>query len=308
MAGKQFLMDVAKLMIAAAWADGDLSNDETNALKDLVFTMEDVNATDWKQLEMHMETPVGRDETEELLSRVVAGIKSEDDKRLVIDRLRGLFEADGTVTPEESALLREIESSASEASTGILAKLSKALGLAVRKRTERAGAAGARDAGLEEYIKNTVYYELEREQESSGVKIDLPEPQVRKLCLATGLLAHVANLDADMSDEERQAMRDILAGDWKIPKSQADLFVRVACGRTARGLDYFRLSRSYFESTEREERRAFLKTLFKVANAAGKTSNEEIEAIRRVSRSLRLDHKDFIAAKLTISKEDRKGL
>ncbi len=44
--------------------------------------------------------------------------------------------------------------------------------------------------------------------------------------------------------------------------------------------------------------------LFKIANASDRVSNDEIEEIRRISEALKLSHKDFIAAKLTISDED----
>jgi hypothetical protein len=37
MAEKQFVLDLAKLVIAVAWADGTLVNEELNAVKDLLF-------------------------------------------------------------------------------------------------------------------------------------------------------------------------------------------------------------------------------------------------------------------------------
>jgi hypothetical protein len=38
------------------------------------------------------------------------------------------------------------------------------------------------------------------------------------------------------------------------------------------------------------------------------TSYDEVEEIRRISESLKLPHKDFIEAKLTIPREDREVL
>jgi len=46
MSSNELIMDLSKLMIAAAWVDGELSNDEINALKDLLFTIEDIPAKD----------------------------------------------------------------------------------------------------------------------------------------------------------------------------------------------------------------------------------------------------------------------
>jgi len=308
MAEKAFIMDLARLVVSAAWADGQLTNSELNALKDLLFTIEDVTGEDWKQLEIYMDSPVSEQETQELLERVVSGIRNAEDKTLVLETLRRLFSIDGTVTPEEKQLLDEIEASVSEAGTGILARFAKAVKSAIGRRSEKTKSSSLRETDMEDYAKNTVYYQLQQAQEAAGVAMDLPDERLRKLCLATGILAHVANVDEDMAAAEREAMRDIIAADWELPAEQADLLVRVGCDRTTKGLDYFRLSHGFFDATSHDERKAFVQTLFRVANAAGKTSNEEIETIRRISKSLRVSHQDFIDAKLTIPREDRKGL
>jgi uncharacterized tellurite resistance protein B-like protein len=57
-----------------------------------------------------------------------------------------------------------------------------------------------------------------------------------------------------------------------------------------------------------DERRNFIKCLFRIANASEKTSYDETEEIRKISTSLKLTHKDFIEAKLTIPDEDREVL
>ena len=111
-----------------------------------------------------------------------------------------------------------------------------------------------------------------------------------------------------MDSGRLDAMRDVLAEDWDLSEDQASLLVRIACERTTQGLDYFRLSHGFFECTTVGEREDFLKTLFKIANLSEKTSHDEIEEIRRVAKSLKLSHQDFIRAKLTVSRRDRGGL
>ena len=58
MSKMDFVLDLAKLIIAAAWADGKLTNDEINALKDLLFRFDDITGEDWKTLQMYMDSPV----------------------------------------------------------------------------------------------------------------------------------------------------------------------------------------------------------------------------------------------------------
>ena len=120
-----FIMDLAKLLIAAAWVDGELSNEEINALKDLLFSLPDISGEEWKHLEIYMDSPVTSKERDDILSRVSTGITSNKDKDLVVDTLTRLFEADGNVSDEEHKLLQEIKDTLSKTPTGIFSRMSK---------------------------------------------------------------------------------------------------------------------------------------------------------------------------------------
>ena len=305
---KTFVMSLAKLMVAAAWADGTLTSEEINALKDVLFTLEDVDADDWQKLELYMDSPPEAGEVDRLLAAVLDQIQSRSDKAYVLEHLRAVFEIDGTVTPDEQALLDHIEAEVSATDTGLLSWLSRALKTTVSKHREHGELDRPREELLEDFVKNTVYYDLVRETEKREIRMSLPEDRLRTLSLAAGLLAHVANADGTISEDERRRMGEILASDWALSPDEAEWLVNVSRERAARGLDYVRVTHGYFEATTYEERRAFLKTLFKVANACGKTSNDEIETIRRMARSLKLSQQDFVDAKLSIPREDRGGL
>ena len=152
---------------------------------------------------------------------------------------------------------------------------------------------------------NTVYYQLESELIEKGIEIDLPEQQIRKLCLAAGLLVSIAAVDSGISEKERKTIRSVLAKEWDLSDQEAILVTEISCERVLKGLDYYRTARGFFDCTTHGERQAFLKTLFKIANASDMTSFKEVEKIRSISKSLKLSHQDFIEAKLTIPKEDR---
>ena len=87
MPDRKFIMDLAKLLIAAAWADGRLQNEEINALKDLLFSLEDVTGDEWAHLEIYMDSPVSMEERINLLQSVLEQIKSDQDKELVVATL-----------------------------------------------------------------------------------------------------------------------------------------------------------------------------------------------------------------------------
>ena len=308
MPDRKFIMDLAKLLIAAAWADGSLQNEEINALKDLLFNLRDVTGDEWSHLEIYMDSPVGPEEREKLLAAVLEQIESDEDKQLVVATLENLFQADGIVTGEEITFLDEVKKGVLDVDTGVLARLSKMITTAISGRGRTYSSAAQRESQIDDYIENNVYYHLKSESEKKGIKFDLPSEQVKKLCLAAGILARISAVDANISEDEKRTIKDVLSKQWHLSEQQAEIVTEISCDRTLKGLDYFRLTRGFFDCTTLDERRSFIKCLFRIANVSEKTSHDEIEEIRKISNSLKLTHKDFIEAKLTIPDEDREVL
>ncbi|HSR51746.1 MAG TPA: TerB family tellurite resistance protein [Acidobacteriota bacterium] len=309
MATRKMAMSLAKLVIATAWVDGEVKASEVNVLKDLIYSWGDVSEEEWTMLEAYMDAPVRDPERQRLLDEVLSQVTSKKDKELVVGTLSRLVECDGEVTEEERQALDEIEQAVDSKSTGLGTLLSSLVGGAVSRRSAIAEESPAREERLDDFIRNKIYFQLVSEMESrQDISIDLPEREVRKLCLAGGMLAQVAFIDEDVDQHEKKELQRVLRREWDISSEAAELVTEISVDRAVRGLDQFRLTRTFFELTDHDERRRFLFNLFKVANAADKTSFEEIEKIRKLSRALKLPHDDFIAAKLSIDSEDRKGL
>ncbi len=299
-----FTMDLSKLLIATAWADGKLQNEEINSLKDLIFSLEGLNAEQWAKLEIYMDSPVTSQERDELLGKVLEQVKTEEDKVFVIDTLEKLVGADGIVGDKETEVMSELREAIASTKTGVLTTISHIIKGAIKKRSEQYLASTQREAMIDDFVKNTIYFQLVSDAKKKGIEINLDEQKIRKLCFAGGLMAKVAAVDSEISDEEKEAIKKYLSVLWGLSEVEAELVAEISCQRILKGLDYFRLARGFCECTNYDERRIFLACLFQVANACKKTSYDETEEIRTISQSLKLTHKDFIAAKLTISDED----
>ncbi len=63
MTDKTVILNLAKVLVASAWADGQISNDEINSLKDLTFHLPGMTAADWVQIEIYIDSPVGEAES-----------------------------------------------------------------------------------------------------------------------------------------------------------------------------------------------------------------------------------------------------
>ena len=313
MATRDFILDLGKLMIGIAWIDGRLEQDEINALKELLFLLPDISGEDWMQLEIYMTHAVSDAERRDLLDRVLSGIRSSRDKQLVLETLEKLVAGDGDGrgaggdVPRgvpESAFIEDIRQDIEGRSTGLLGHLTAPLRQTLKRKASR----GAREDRIEDFIKNTIYFQLTSELEQQGRTLSIPETEARKICLAAGLMAHVAWVDNEVCHREREAMSLALRELWNVPDDEARLITEMSQARIMHGLDLVRLTSGFCHHTTIEERKAFLRCLFAIANAAEDTSHAEIEAIRQIAKSFELAHQEFIEAKLTIPRQDRGGL
>ena len=305
MAKETLLLTLAKVIIAAAWADGEIQTEEVNSLKDLLFHLPDITGREWAMLEMYLESPIGPDERSRLVLQLQDSLRSRKDKQMALTAIQDLIAADGVVTEQEKQIAAEIEAMIEAAPTGLFKQIGASLFGPIQRQTEAASAVTDREAHFEDFIKNRVYYGLQIRKGESEVDLNLPEARLRKLSLAGGLMARVAHADREISDEEFQAFSRILQDGWGLDAAEAEFVTEVALTDISIEMDYFRLSRQFFEQTGEKERLKFLDVLFAIAAADGLATSEEIEEIRNLARALKLTHQDFISAKLKLPRGKR---
>ena len=308
MADKSFILELGKLLIAAAWADGVLSTEEVNGLKELLFQLPDISGEEWMELELYMVSPVTEEERQRLLNRVLQRMTSQTDKDLAQNALQKLVPSGSQGADPQIEVVKQLQEDIEQGSTGFLEHLRRPLRRILNLRGQKYSEEHDRESRLEDFIKNTIYFQVTMELRDRGITFDLPDSDIRKLCLTAGLMARVAGIDRMISKEETAIMTGVLQKKWKLTEEQAQLVVEISHHRIFRGLDGVRLVKRFNNFTTLAERKEFVDCLFAVANAAEKTSFEEIEEIREIAKGLELSHQDFIEAKLAISREDRKGL
>ena len=308
MADKSFILELGKLLIAAAWADGTLSTKEVNGLKELLFQLPDISGEEWMELELYMVSPVTEEERQRLLNRVLQRMTTQTDKDLVQDALQKLVLGESQGADAQIEVVKQLQEDIEQGSTGFLEHLRRPLRRILNLRGQKYSEEHDRESRLEDFIKNTIYFQVTMELRDRGITFDLPDSDIRKLCLTAGLMARVAGIDHTISKEETAIMTGVLQKKWKLTEEQAQLVVEISHHRIFRGLDGVRLVKRFNNFTTLAERKEFVDCLFVVANAAEKTSFEEIEEIREIAKGLELSHQDFIDAKLRITREDRAGL
>jgi uncharacterized tellurite resistance protein B-like protein len=299
---EQLIMTLAKVLIAAAWADGELSHDEVNSMKDLLFHLRQLSARQWAALSMYIETPVGEAERARLVEDLQGAIRTTRDKELALAALNDMLKADGQVTEEEETAVLEIRTAIESADIGLFSGLVKGM---TGRRSQAVANAPNRELYLDDFFKNKVYYGIRRRLDMGEAELDLPEDMLRNLSMAGGIMAQIARVNPQVSDAELTTMVDALQTYWHLSQDQSAFVVGVAISEDASQFDRYRLARDFASACTYEERAEFLDVLFAVAAADGTASYDEIEEIRQISGSLKLAHKQFIEAKLKLPQQVR---
>lgn len=305
MPGTNVIMNLAKVMVAAAWADGVITNEEINNLKDLLFHLPGMTAADWTEIDIYIETPVDEAERQRLVQNLQASLSSRADQELAIQALDGMLAAGGGVGPAEQKVVDEIKAAIRDANVGLTGRWSHFIHGSMQRHSQSVSNLPNRELYLDDFVKNKIYYDVSRRLERENAAEQIPEDKLRKLSLAGGLMARVAYVDHQVTDEEYHQVLQALQENWGISQAEAALVTEVAVSDISKGLDYFRLTRQFFESTTEEERVRFLDVLFAITTSDEQASYEEIEEIRKISNGLLLTHKQFIDAKQNVPRDKR---
>jgi uncharacterized tellurite resistance protein B-like protein len=296
-ARKELIMTLAKTLIAAAWSDGEISLDERNCLKELLFNLRDLTAHDWASLEIYMAAPLEEKERKNILDALRSTIRSPADKRMASEALKQMIESSGQTSTEQDRVITEIMHALQDISVDPVSHLSKALRVPLRQRSSELQYASARELELEEFMRNRIAFHLRRQIHNHPLQ-NISDDEIHVWSAAGGLLARVAHVDREVKEEERAAMVNAMGKHWKLPDQVIAALIDIALDEISKGLDFYRLTRQFYQKTKHEERQQFVTSLFEIALADGEISHDETEEIRHIARGLKLTHRQMIKAKL----------
>lgn len=305
MTNHELAMALAKVLIAAAWIDGELVNDEVNSMKMLLAripqagtgTDGQLTANEWAELEIYLHAPVGPEERTRLVADLQAALRNPADRQTALAALEAVINADRVVTPEEQAVLVEIRAALAQVELGLLARIGRLFRGAAQVQPTPSNAPN-REQFLEDFVKNRIYFSVrQRLRLAPDADLGIGDVEARKLSLAGGLLAFLAHADSEVTAAERSAMEQALQRGWGISATAAALVAEVALSEAAQNLDFYQLTQAFARSTNEEERARFLDALFLVAAADGLVSGAESSTISRIAYSINLTQEHFVAAK-----------
>lgn len=297
---KQFAL--IRVLIALAWADGEISNEETNFLKDFFFKF-DFTGEDWANIEMYLEDPIPPDEAENLVRDFVLQLGGSAEREEVIALLTGLMGADGIVSDEEAAFI----SRCSEIfrNTGPATALMGRLKGLFKETVLKPSSASNRKDELDNFLNNRILFKVCRALEREKRTIEVSPDRLAEASLFSGLLAHVAATEGSISESALLVLGRHLQALTSFNDEVIALICSAVKESATKGLDPFRLTRTYYAKHSLAERQHLLSCLFDVAGADGELSHISLEGIREIAYGLKFSNRDFIDAKLDYRKRTK---
>jgi len=283
-----------RVLIALAWADGEISNEELNFLKDFFFKF-DFSGEDWAKIELYLEDPIPPEEAEALIKDFVQRLSSPREREAVIKMLEDLMAADGKTRPEEADFLARCISTFRE--TGTAAALMGRFKGLFRKTMLRPDGASRRGEELDDFLNNRILFKLRRKLEREKLSIEADSERLAYVALFAGLMGCVAAAQGGVCKEERAVLEEHLKKMAGFDFEAVELMLSVVDEAAAKGLDPFRLTRRFYEVSSKAQREQLVDCLFDVAGADKDLAHVELETIRDIAYGLKFSHREFIEAK-----------
>ena len=308
MPDRNMILSLAKVALAAAWADGEVTMQEVNSVKTVLMRLPrsggksgpELTAREFAMLEMYARTPVGPEERARLLGELQAEKWTPDERALAIEALTNLIQADGSVTSDEQAVIAEVTAAIDAAAGGNTKSLGRLFGRSVKQVSQTAASAPNRERDLEEFMKNKSYYMIRTRLNEAGVDAGISEAELHKLSTVTGLMARVSRTDPSSSEEEHAAIAQALQSHWPISAEVARIAAEATLSGVSLDTDPLRLAQELLDITTEDERARLIDALFVVAAADGFVSQAELNEIGSIASFLYVPRKAFIESKLKI--------
>jgi uncharacterized tellurite resistance protein B-like protein len=274
---------LGKVLIAAAWSDGEIQHEETACLKDILFQLPELPRHLQKMLEMYMDAPVSPEEQQQMIQELLQMIQTDSERRFAAEALSRIIRADGVVYPAEIEFVDAIEKQLAEIDTGFMREMNSLV------RTLSSSQETAKTDEITHALRRVMHdHFAETARATRDWDLGLPREELQKLCLAAILMAHIAGSDADIDPQEEAVIAQAIATHWQLNEQQAKCIADLALTGALARLDLIRVCRQFHEITTELERQQLIDTLNTIAMADGSFSEDEFGNIQLIANNLKL--------------------
>ena len=144
-----------------------------------------------------------------------------------------------------------------------------------------------------------------------GTREEAPEKKRDEMDVrvaACALFLEMANIDNEFSEEERQHILQTLQNEFGLSEESALALAQDAAAELQGSIDLWRFTSMINENYSDEEKIRVVELLWEIVYADGHVDEHEDYLVHKMTKLLRLPHKQMIAAKLrVVSRGSREG-
>ena len=280
---------LGKTLIASAWVDGELNDDEMACLKTLVLQMPKITFEDWRKLKIYLAYPINKNEQAAIVDDFIDRVYNKGHQTLAWNALLQVLQADGVITIEEKVFAHELQNSLKESSGKFLRKLKYFFFHSqIEKEPVWKGKLKGRDKFIHEFFDNPVYFIFRKALLKEDFEIPHSKPELQKVCLFAAILCWFANEDERIELSEKEFILDTLKNTCEIKDEVAECILRVASSIDVSELQLSQLVRSLGDATEEEERHKLFMILAEMVSIDKILTTHECECLRTVALYLEI--------------------
>jgi len=282
-------VSLGKLLIAAAWVDGEINEEETACLKNLILKMPGISFADWRRLKIYLAYPLSIREQEFVVKEFSEKIFIDGHSKLAWESLITVLKADGSINILEKGFALELERSMKVSVDSFLRTIKYYLFKnSIENQHAWKSKKLGRDKLIHEFFDNPVYFLFRKALVQEDLSIPHSKPELQKVCLFAAILSWVASEDGRISLDEEDLILKILVQTCGIVPDIATCMLKVANSIDITELQLEDLSSSLADSTEEIEREELFQSLSRLVVLDKVLSMREWECLRTVAIYLRI--------------------
>jgi len=279
-------MSFYKLLMILAYCDDEIDENEIDMIKDH-FYEDCLTEDEWKELDFYRFNKPNKNEIQDILENVLLQIQKSKDKTYFINALKDIINADDVLKDQEKEILAflsdKINSSKINGFKSIFQK--------IKNNVKSKNSFSKIDVKAVEFSNNPVSPILKAMFDKN-----FPE-NIEKISAKLGLALIVIHSDSHFDDKEKQIFKEMLMNECNIDNERLNTILAKILEIPEEYFELTRLSRIIIDSTDEEERIAFLKELFKIARANQVYDIYEDKYLKLIAKSIFISDKNFIKVK-----------
>lgn len=280
-------MAFVKALLAAAWADGDLTSREIKTITEYLRRFE-ISAAEYQELKPLLEAPLEADLAQSMLQEQLQVLSSAEEQNTLLAAIKDLLVVEEELHPDATQFLDGLRDMIKQPSTPqLFVSRLKTLWSITPPPAKKASdttlsvVANFFQKRLLEYYRRQIT--IKRAKAGLDIEEEVPARDLYRTVIWAALLSRVADADADFCPAEKSELVSLLKVASDLPDGDLEVVAETYGESGLSNLDLSILVREFSEFASQDDFTRLLEGLFSIAAADGKLLDSEVAVIRQIT-------------------------